>query len=429
MLERCLTAAVLIFVIALFRLIAARRIPKRIICVLWIAAALYLLFPFRISSAFNLYALLPKSRPVARTDLSVPVSDILRGTAGEMPAVSSAVSRNTGSRLPGVIYTVVCCMIGLWVLLTYVLGMLRLHSGKPDPDPMIKKWRAQHPLRRPLKILSSDRVSVPISGGLLFPVILLPADRGRCSDRELECVLTHEYLHVCHLDALWKLLFSACLCLFWFHPAVWVMVILAERDIEYACDEAVLATGIRPKDYGSSLIRMELRRSDRPALSNSFVAGKLLHRVNRITGDRTLKPVSWIVGTLLAGLILAFFATGPVRGEDVTAEAEAVAVQTVPTATAFRWETGPGPENVGLFDNHPMPEEDASLTDPYYCYQFLGEMTDVPLDELEAASSALKQQYNPHLLRITSTDVGEFGGLQEISYKIRVYDFMENNND
>ena len=39
MIEKCLTGAVLICVICLFRMIAGRRIPKRIICVLWIAAA------------------------------------------------------------------------------------------------------------------------------------------------------------------------------------------------------------------------------------------------------------------------------------------------------------------------------------------------------------------------------------------------------
>lgn len=423
MIERCLTGTVLILAIALFRMITARRIPKRILCVLWIAATLYLLIPIRIPSSFNVYSLLPKARPA---ELAVTGAGMFRRTAGAPSA--SVPNHEDPNRLVFLIYKAVCAAFGLWMFSAYVIGTIRLHSGKQNTSPYIEKWRVQHPLHRPLRILESDRVSVPISGGLLFPVILLPSDRRNCKERELECILTHEYLHVCHFDALWKLLLSACLCLFWFHPAVWLMVLLAERDIEYACDEAVLATGIRPRDYGSSLIRMELRKSDRPALSNSFVAGRLLHRVNRITDGSVRKPISWVAGAILAGLILAFFATGPIRSADTSAGEAALparTVQSVSTAPVQPTERAAGAVKTLPISGITMSIDEPSLPDPYYSYQLLGEMKDVPLNEVEAASATLKQQYSPYLLRITSTANGGISDLRGISVHIQVYDFPE----
>ena len=53
-------------------------------------------------------------------------------------------------------------------------------------------------------------------------------------------MLAHELAHVRRRDCLRKLLLIACLCLYWWNPLVWAMVRLANRDMELACDEAVL---------------------------------------------------------------------------------------------------------------------------------------------------------------------------------------------
>ncbi len=53
-------------------------------------------------------------------------------------------------------------------------------------------------------------------------------------------------------------------CLYWFHPLVWLMAGLLERDMEIACDEEVVKKypdSFR-KTYALTLIRLAQRRPD-----------------------------------------------------------------------------------------------------------------------------------------------------------------------
>ena len=61
------------------------------------------------------------------------------------------------------------------------------------------------------------------------------------------------------------------LCVHWFNPLVWVMYILANRDIELSCDEAVVRLfGENAKtDYAQALISMEETRSGLTPLCNN----------------------------------------------------------------------------------------------------------------------------------------------------------------
>ena len=80
----------------------------------------------------------------------------------------------------------------------------------------------------------------PLTYGLLRPVILLPKTLDRSDVSRLAFVLTHEMAHIRRFDALSKLLLAAAACLHWFNPLVWVMLVLANRDLELSCDAAVV---------------------------------------------------------------------------------------------------------------------------------------------------------------------------------------------
>ncbi|MBE6945989.1 MAG: M56 family metallopeptidase, partial [Ruminococcaceae bacterium] len=57
----------------------------------------------------------------------------------------------------------------------------------------------------------------------------------------LDHVLAHELTHYRHKDHLWAFVRCLCLCLYWFHPLVWLAAFLSRRDCELACDEGALA--------------------------------------------------------------------------------------------------------------------------------------------------------------------------------------------
>jgi len=88
--------------------------------------------------------------------------------------------------------------------------------------------------------MQSDRITTPVAVGIIKPWIILPKFMDLNDTQLLRYVFTHEYYHIRRFDALWKMIFVFALCIHWFNPMVWVMFILACRDIELTCDEMVI---------------------------------------------------------------------------------------------------------------------------------------------------------------------------------------------
>ena len=93
---------------------------------------------------------------------------------------------------------------------------------------------------RAIRIRRSDRISAPLTYGILKPVILMPKETDWKNRQQLQYVFLHEYMHICRLDIVWKLIAALALCIHWFNPLVWIMYILFNRDIELSCDESVV---------------------------------------------------------------------------------------------------------------------------------------------------------------------------------------------
>ena len=74
----------------------------------------------------------------------------------------------------------------------------------------------------------------------MWPVLLVPADMDWADEETAAFILSHEMSHIRRFDAFTKWLLAAALCIHWFNPLVWAMYILANRDLELACDEAVI---------------------------------------------------------------------------------------------------------------------------------------------------------------------------------------------
>ena len=103
---------------------------------------------------------------------------------------------------------------------------------------------------------SANRVAVPMAGGFLRPVILLPADAGAWSADRLRVVLLHEMAHVRRGDWIVQIL-ARCVCaLYWFHPLVWLAAHRLRAEGERACDDLVLSCDIAATDYATHLLQI-----------------------------------------------------------------------------------------------------------------------------------------------------------------------------
>ena len=143
----------------------------------------------------------------------------------------------------------------VWALLPGVPGVLP--GGKRRYPPLAAVAPAAAHRRHP-----AGRISSPLTFGVLRPVILVPKKTDWTDETALRYVLEHEFVHIQRFDVLSKLLLIAAVCVHWFNPLVWVMYVLANRDLELSCDETVLRRfgGDVRAAYARVLIRMEAAR-------------------------------------------------------------------------------------------------------------------------------------------------------------------------
>jgi TonB family protein len=131
----------------------------------------------------------------------------------------------------------------------------KIEQGGFETSP----YRNQLGIRRPVTIKQSDRTTIPLTWGVLRPIILLPADADDWTPDRMGIVLAHELAHVKRQDCLTQLLAQVTCALYWFHPLVWVTVARLRRECEQACDDRVLALGTSASDYAGHLV--DLARS------------------------------------------------------------------------------------------------------------------------------------------------------------------------
>ena len=104
-------------------------------------------------------------------------------------------------------------------------------------------------------VYRADYIDTPFVMGILAPKIYLPSN---IPTQEQKCIIAHERHHIRRCDHIIKLLAYCALCIHWFNPLAWAAFILAGKDMEMSCDEAVIremGPQIRA-DYSASLLRL-----------------------------------------------------------------------------------------------------------------------------------------------------------------------------
>ena len=109
---------------------------------------------------------------------------------------------------------------------------------------------------RPMTLLRSGRFDVPVTWGVIYPVVLLPDDADDWSDERRRYVLVHEMAHVKRVDAFTQLLAQLAIAVFWFDPFVWIAAHRMRVEREHACDDYVLREGTPASTYAADLLAM-----------------------------------------------------------------------------------------------------------------------------------------------------------------------------
>lgn len=174
-------------------------------------------------------------------------------------------------------------------------------SGTEEDRTLFKESKWSVGKRRLFRIYSVEGLPTPCLFGRSIYVPANLAENGEL----LPCVLRHEMCHYFHGDALWGLVRMVCVCLYWYHPLVWLAAYLSRQDCELACDEAAVKTmtGGERKRYGELLLQFA-PVGESPAdcfsmtTAMSGSAKNLRKRLERIAGNKR----NWVLPGVLAVL-------------------------------------------------------------------------------------------------------------------------------
>ena len=260
-LERGAAGAVLILAIALLRTAMGQALPRRALGALWWAAALRLLLPWEAPcrlSVYNLFAAGGQTPALRPAGGGVPVRLLPVTVTGGEAAMAPVVPASSAVSPWALVWLAGSLLLALWLAAAYLRCRRTFCASLPAGGGCAARWQREHPR---VSVRVSDRISGPLVYGLIRPVILLPRGMDRGDETALGYILTHEYEHIRHLDGLTKLVLAAALCVHWWNPAVWLMVRLAGRDLELACDEAVVRRLGDPAAYARTLLAVEEARA------------------------------------------------------------------------------------------------------------------------------------------------------------------------
>jgi TonB family protein len=154
--------------------------------------------------------------------------------------------------MAGTVANLAVLLVGLWRLARLASNASPLESAR---------WRAaataiagEYGVRRPLRLLVSERPALLVTWGYRRPIVLVPASAASWPDDRVRVVLGHEIAHICRNDWLIVIMGEVLRAFYWFNPLMWIACRRLRQESEQACDDAVLRGGVEASAYASHLL-------------------------------------------------------------------------------------------------------------------------------------------------------------------------------
>lgn len=295
MIHAAICGSVMIALTVLLRLLFLNRLPKQSFRILWLLCALRLLVPF--SFTFEV-----EVEPTAGQDMQTVVIGSYDTVYTELPddTAKEAVPRFDVSKLISAVLPLGTIIIGGVFIVAY--------------RRMRKIAVRAKALWNDADVRAGDGAESPFSCGVIRPIIFIPKNMLTLGEGKLEYIIAHERQHIKSGDQLVKWLLAAAVCINWYNPFVWIMWRYANRDIELACDEAVVRRGGTAADYALCLIEAAERYSDLAHTAvcsfgthKMFGAKALNERIECIMKAKRLTVCGFISAALILAAMSAFF--------------------------------------------------------------------------------------------------------------------------
>lgn len=300
-------SAMILLALAL-RLFLKKHLPRGIFPALWCAAAVRLLLPITIPSHLSVWNLL-------HTSVAAQADGVISDVLTPFPSLATNSTAEPAADITGIspmllIWLVCAILLAAYFAVGYACMVRQFRGTRLAPQPSIDALLDRFRFSRDPHICVSNSRRAPLTFGVFRPTVLLPEDLP-VGDAQFQLVLAHELAHIRRKDCLRKLLLTVCLCLYWWNPLVWMMVWLANRDMELACDEAVLRA-LGPdcrKAYALTLLDMAQRNPKSAPLCSGFAKSSAEERIRAILSFKRIPAWVGICVSVLFVLTASVFTT------------------------------------------------------------------------------------------------------------------------
>lgn len=291
------------FVLAARVLLNRIHTPKKYSFALWTIPFLRLALPIQPESVLSL---LPKrNEPVADivTRVSAPViykqaENAVRSKVQVMPAIE--LQEPAASPMQ----TVLLVFAVLWIAGMAVFAVYGIFSV----------WR----LRRRLCFSVSEKDNVHLVDdipsafvmGVFNPQIYVPSD---ITESAKEYVIAHEKSHIRRGDHITKVMVYLLLCIYWMNPVLWIAYRFFQKDVELACDEAVIGTKDETyrKNYAAALLTLSAEKQKLAGIPLAFSENSPKERIQKIMSYKNPGVIAGVLGVALILILAAGLLTNP----------------------------------------------------------------------------------------------------------------------
>ena len=284
---------------------------------LWAMTAVCLLLPMSIESSFSL---VPNDVVIPADIMLSHVPHINSGISSIDNAVNTVIA-DAFTPFPGTSMN----PLQFWIPMASILWLLGIAGliGYMVISYFKLRRQVRDAVLSESYLYISGNILSPFVFGIGKPRIYLPT---QLQQEDHPYVLLHEQAHVRRLDHLWKPFGFVILSIHWFNPLVWLSYALFCKDLEFACDEAVIKTldTNQRANYAQALLNCCTEHNSFRVSPLAFGEVDVKSRVKSILSYK--KPGFWIIlitvaAILTAGLCLLTnpaekFPTSPI-GEDI----------------------------------------------------------------------------------------------------------------
>jgi len=203
----------------------------------------------------------------------------------------------------------------------------KVHKVTEELKHRIEHFSSQIGIRRPVRLVQSELVKVPVAIGWLKPMILLPVGIAfQLTPEQLDGILWHELAHICRRDYLVNILQGLVETVFFFNPGLLWLSSLIRAEREACCDDIVLSRTNRKANYLEALLSFGYENNSRTTLAMSIGSGNQLRdRLKRMINQENKRLSVAEKAVLGIGLVLlSAFTTMPKAGQAATSFAGTV---------------------------------------------------------------------------------------------------------